>query len=238
MPPTWASPLLLSTQQLRINRSGVITSWYGIVIATYGVVWSIFLRAYHQWENIAFGFIISSILLAFWRLYMRRIDNGIAQLYPELIDAEVALKIPPEYGTLGYLSRDVPCLIQLLGPNSDLKPKQKTKAISYLVEQRRVGQRTHSTADFISALAIILSNLWFIIKDKQDYCQPEAILIYLLVYAISGVALSSIRYAYKNGQHDPEQDDINDAKDSATGKNRVKKKEKWIPYILRKLGAW
>jgi len=99
------------------------------VTATYVAVWTLFLKAFFEsggrWENVAFGIMISSVLLGLWRLNIRRVDGALANLYPDLIVAEGVLKISPEYGTIAYLSRDVPCIGTILGSNSKLTPNRK-----------------------------------------------------------------------------------------------------------------
>jgi hypothetical protein len=158
-----ASSFFQSSQQMTVLWSGVYSKSFVFTIAFIVAVWSYFLKAYiesasnssgHDLSYLAVAAGFTSILLGLWRLYTHYIYNHLAGLYPDLLYCEKILGIEPYRGTAGYLQKCIPRLRQILG-KSELNPNQKQKAISFLVETKRLGQRSHLVINFIMVVIII-----------------------------------------------------------------------------------
>ncbi len=158
-----ARSFLQSTQQMRALWAGVISRDVVFIIAFIAAVWSYFLKAYidsasNSPDNglafLAVAAGLSSILLGWWRLYTHYIYSRIVDLYPDLLLCENILGVEPYRGTAGYLQRTIPRLRRILGEN-ELNPNQQQAAISFLVESKSLGRRSHLVLDFIGIALII-----------------------------------------------------------------------------------
>lgn len=152
-----------SSQRMTTLWTGVIAKHVVFIIVLIAAFWSYFLKAYIESVaiNSAQGFSylavaagLTSILLGLWRVYSRYIYNSLAGLYPDLLHCEKILGIEPYRGTGGELQKCIPRLRRILGDN-ELNPDQKQEAISFLVETKRLGQRSHLVIDFIIIVIII-----------------------------------------------------------------------------------
>jgi len=103
----------------------------------------------HYWGHsyIAFASTISIVLLVLWRWYTRYLDNGIANLYPELIFFEGKLSCPPQYATSSYLKRNLGSAGDLLDP---LSFEQKSQVVAQLVKEKRIGDRGHAVINWLT----------------------------------------------------------------------------------------
>ena len=185
-----ARALLQSTQQLRIHWSGVITTHIGYALTLTVAIWGFCLKSYiesggnhceRESSFILLASALSAIVLGFWRLYTHQLDHAIAGLYPEFILYEGLLCLPPEYGTTGYLIRAVPRVRYILEKDEkEMCAQQKAKAISILVELRRMGRRGHLKFD-ISALILLLIMLFVSIFNLwKGQLNAWVILLWLL----------------------------------------------------------
>jgi hydrogenase-4 membrane subunit HyfE len=153
-----------SSQQMMVLWAGVIAKSFVFTIVFIAAVWSYFLKAYiesvstgsaHGLSYLAVAAGLTSILLGLWRVYTRYIYNRLAGLYPDLLHCEKILGIEPYRGTAGDLQKRIPRLRRILG-ETELNPDQKQEAISFLVETKRLGRRSHLVIDFIMVVIIII----------------------------------------------------------------------------------
>ena len=158
------SALLASTQQLRTHWSGLIINIMGFTIVANLAIWSFFIQPYitifnatEYWEHsyLAFASTVSLVLLFLWRLYTRKLDLGVANLYPDLIYFEGELSCPPDYGISGYLKRELGDAGDFLQSN-DLTSEQKSKVASRLVKERLIGARGHKIINWITLLMMLV----------------------------------------------------------------------------------
>jgi hydrogenase-4 membrane subunit HyfE len=171
-----------SSQQMTVLWAGVISKNFVFTIVFIAAVWSYFLKAYiesvstgfsHGLSYLAVAAGLTSILLGLWRVYNRFIYNRLAGLYPDLLHCEKILGIESSRGTAGDLQKRIPRLRRILG-ESELNPDQKQKAISFLVETKRLGQRSHLVIDFIM-IVIIISMFGLCISAHAKIQLPLAI---------------------------------------------------------------
>ncbi len=163
------SALLASTQQLRTHLNGLIYNIIGFTIIANLAVWTLFLQPYithftqeQTWDHsyLAFASTISLVLLFLWRLYTRYLDLVIANLYPDFIYFEGKLSCPSDYGTSGFLKRELKDAGNFL-QSGDLTSEQKAKVASHLVNRRLSGSRGHGITNWITLL-IMVGLVWII----------------------------------------------------------------------------
>ncbi len=208
----WAKSLLTSTQQLRTHWGTVITSWYGFITVAYSAAWSLLVKAHYDSdfkhpETIAFGLLISSMLLGLWRMYTRMVDNGLVGLYADLIISEGQLGVPAGFGTIAYLSRSVKQLDPHIGMDSKLNYAQKAELIRELVRMRRVGPRSHSGIDLCVTLILLVQLFAFY------FLTNPAIHRYETWFAYGGWLFGALLTgrAFLSGQKRPRPTDIESA---------------------------
>jgi len=184
--------LLTSAQQQRHHWSAMITTLMGFVIVLNGGLWSYFLLEYIRvaGERPTLFLIpsaVSAITLGAWRIYTRYLDDQIASLYSELIFYEASLSVPSNFGTSGYLIKNVPQVKPIL--ESELLPEKKAKAIKMLAEAKRIGNRGHVTIEiatlvfiFLTLVGSLVSLWWVYVYPKAPFELPE--LPYLIVYIL------------------------------------------------------
>ena len=158
-----ARALLQSTQRLRTLWAGVIARDFVFAIAINAAIWTYFLKGYvesfsanssHGFSYLAVAAGLSSVILGLWRVLAGHIYDRIAGLYPDLLMFEQYLGIESNQGTPAYLVRTIPRLHRILTENS-LNPNQKAKAISFLVNKKSMGRRSHIGMN-IGVLVVII----------------------------------------------------------------------------------
>ncbi|MBA7690528.1 hypothetical protein ES703_99057 [subsurface metagenome] len=118
-------------------------------------------------QPFAFSYIVlaaglSSIILAFWRWYVRYLDDNIAELYPEIMLYESILGIPNDAGIAKHLTRQK--TIRSVMPT--LFQEQRRQLVKQLVEDRRIGRRGYTPFDIIvwciigGCVAIAITDLY------------------------------------------------------------------------------
>ena len=177
-----ARVLLQSTQNVRALWQGVISLDYLFALAINAAIWTYLLRAFIEsfstGSNQGFSYLaaaaaLSSFVLGLWRLHTRYLYNHIAGLYPDLMLCEEVLGIEPDRGTAAYLVNIIPRLRRMLS-GDELNPRQKGKAISYLVAGKRMGRLSHLVIDII-VLGIIIGLFGLCISVHSNLQLPLAI---------------------------------------------------------------
>ena len=209
-----ASALLQSAQSLRIQWSNDITKHFGYAIILNSALWSYILVSFiDKSDNLYYlvlGSGISSVLLGGWRLYSHRIDEGITNLYPDLIRWEYELGSPLNLGTRLYLvsTNDIFDEIFL---SKELTPEQHSDAIFYLTNRRKIGDRGARKLDRFVATMIfffVMVSGFYVSYKLNSYSVTTAELIIIsfsMYFLMHGAFFSRFALVY---QENPNSDDI------------------------------
>ncbi len=175
-----AQTLLKSAHDLRMHWSGhIIQIMYFTIIALLAV-WTLNAQVYMQeYNSVGFWYhaylanaaVVSIVLLIIWRLYTKRLDNGIAHLYPELIYFEGILSCPSEYGTNAYLERNLGKAGEKLNSITDFKIK--ADVVKQLVDKKRIGGRLHNYINW--TVLVIIAICVFIVLGLGIFECPKIV---------------------------------------------------------------
>jgi hypothetical protein len=204
-----AKSLITVTQQLRTHWSQVITTHLALAATGFLAVWTVFIKSYIDalTNKVSDGtiylvasLIVTSLLLSFWRSYTKYLDNHIACLYTDFLQYEQALGASWDYGTGGYLAREVP-FVKLILADNDITREKKIGAIASLCMNKKIGHRGHKNLECFSALYIVGSCgiSWMLIRDIN------ASYYFLLLGYLPALALMLSAY---RGQQDPSEKDV------------------------------
>lgn len=175
-----ARRLLGIAEQRREHLSTLITALNGLAVTVVVGIWTFSLKSFLDTSSFlnpeispadsqafAFSYVIaaagvSAIVLALWRLYVRYIDNEIANMYPEMMRYEQILGVDIDAGIHRYISRQRS--IREVFPN--LCPGQRQRLVAQLVEDKRIGRRGHGVIDAI----VFVTLFFFIVAILGDVC--------------------------------------------------------------------
>lgn len=121
----------------------------------------------------AFSFIVfaaglSSIVITLWRLYVKYCDNLIADLYPEILEYEIALGMITPYGIMKHIRSNKTISESI----SELSHSDQQKVVGELVNMHRIGTRGHNNIDGVVCfvlfvfLAIIAGDIYLQVHNK------------------------------------------------------------------------
>jgi hypothetical protein len=176
--PTNARTLLTLREQQRQHWSTLIGALNGLAMTLVLGIWSLFTKEFLDHTSIltqvsssptdhafAFSYIVlaaglSSIVLAFWRWYVRYLDNSIVKLYPEIMTYEQILGASSDTGMENYLSNEKVVKNTLSGLSKD----QKQELVKRFVRDKRIGRRGHLAFDIVVFILIFFSLMIAIIN--------------------------------------------------------------------------
>jgi hypothetical protein len=209
-----ARVLLQSTQQMRTLWAGALSRDFVYAIVINVAIWTYFLKAHVESLSIepsqGFSYLavaagLSSLTLGLWRLFSRHMYHRIAGFYPDLLVCEQLLGVRTDQGTAGYLGRSIPRLRRLLYGEA-LNPKQQAEAISFLVERKSMGRRTHIVTDII-VLAVIIG-MFVLCLSVYSSIQLELAVGSIMVTIVGFLLLAIAMLSF---QRYPSQATINEA---------------------------
>jgi hypothetical protein len=208
-----AGQLLQSTQRLRIYLSTLIYALSGYTGAVLLGIWFFLLKAYmdasrppagplNPIDYLLIAAATSSLVLGVWRVSARRVDIRMAQLYPTFIYCEMIMGVPPNYGTLVYITDHV---LEDFKKTLTRDHDQLFRGIEYLVNAKRIGTRGQGSIDLFAAL-LIAGQLFFSVYqfDKSPRATTLAVAVILLSLVLVAIGCFG-------GQRNPKQVHIDEA---------------------------
>ena len=149
---------ILETSYERVNHLSTVnqtnTTFFGtIIIGTIAILWNDpFLMV-----------IISVLLLIFWRVYARIIDNEIIGQYGKIIYCEKNLAMPEKISLINGLIEGFPYYRKK--EYSDLSYEEKFDQFVYLIKTKQISHRQHDNFDLIAVIGIFI----FVIATKFQF---------------------------------------------------------------------
>jgi hypothetical protein len=200
--------LLNIAQQQRQHWSTLITSIMGFTVAFVSAIWAFSLPEYIKDIHNNFysplwlvvGASITSVIVVLWRFYTRYIDNKLAHNFPEIIYYEALLEVPIHTGLTAYLinmdqtrakviAKSNKTVADLFSSSTGLTPLQKFKAVEWLVDARKIGDRGHRSLDIGALLYVLLMVLGSIIvwcitcSSNPSNCPTTSGCLFIFLYS-------------------------------------------------------
>lgn len=231
-----AGRLLSIAEQRREHLSTAIAALNGLAVTIIVGVWTFFLKSFLDTssflnpaitaadsQTFAFSYVVaaaglSAIVLGLWRLYVRYIDDEIANIYPEIMRYEQILGVDSGAGIQRSILRQPP--IRAIFANSS--PEQRQQTVAQLVKDRRIGRRGHGVIDTIVFVTLfvfvmaILGDVWLQFSNQtlSKMVSVSEILSYPLLglkwvgYVLTAAGSALCFYAFFRFQRNPTEADV------------------------------
>jgi len=196
-----------------IHWSTLIYALSGYTGAVLLVIWGFLLKAYmdasrppagpmHPIDYLLIASAVSSLILAIWRVSTHRVDIRMARLYPTFLYCERIMGVPPNYGTLVYITDHV---LEDFKKTLTRDHEQLMRGIEYLVNEKRIGTRGQGSIDLFAAL-LISGQLVFSVYQFDKSPQATTIAVAVILLSLVLVAIGC-----PGGQRNPKQVHIDEA---------------------------
>jgi hypothetical protein len=234
-----ARTLLGVAEQRREHLSTAIRALNGLALTIVVGLWTFFLKSFldassfvnpaivpEYSQPFAFSYVVmaaglSAIVLGLWRLYVRYIDDEIANIYPEIMSYEQVLGV----GSSAGIQRSILKQRYIRAVFAQLYQTERQQLVARLVEDRRIGRRGHDVIDTIVFVALflfvvaILGDVYIQLINHtlnkmvswSEILSNPLLALKWVGYFLIGVGSLVCIYAFFRFQRNPTQADVIDA---------------------------